>query len=82
VDGHVINVFDSHNHIRSTRRPRLPTISAGSRSAGRSWSWGGELTIESMDLTYDPTVKFYEAPFPIKSNGGTLLIDDFERQRI
>jgi hypothetical protein len=39
-------------------------------------------TIESMDLTYDQTVKFYEAPFQIKSNGGTLLIDDFGRQRI
>ncbi len=35
-----------------------------------------------MDLSYDPTVKFYEAPFQIKSNGGTLLIDDFGRQRV
>jgi predicted ATPase with chaperone activity len=43
---------------------------------------GGELTIESMDLSYDPTVKFYEAPFQVKSNGGTLLIDDFGRQRV
>jgi hypothetical protein len=43
---------------------------------------GGELTIESMDLTYDQTVKYYEAPFQLKSNGGTLLIDDFGRQRV
>jgi hypothetical protein len=47
----------------------------------RSAGVGGELTIESMDLNYDPTVRFYEAPFQVKSNGGTLLIDDFGRQR-
>jgi hypothetical protein len=35
-----------------------------------------------MDLSYDQTVKFYEAPFQVKSNGGTLLIDDFGRQRV
>jgi hypothetical protein len=82
VDGQVINVFDSHNHT-----PDDPPV-----SAPHDQRWikirrplvvvGGELTIESMDLTYDQTVKFYEAPFQIKSNGGTLLIDDFGRQRI
>jgi hypothetical protein len=35
-----------------------------------------------MDLTYDETVRFYEAPFQVKSNGGTLLIDDFGRQGV
>jgi len=81
VDGHVINVFDSHNHVPTD----LPT-----RSYDQRWIRikrplvivGGELTIESMDLTYDQTVKFYEAPFQLKSNGGTLLIDDFGRQRV
>src|SRR5262249_49482978 len=29
-----------------------------------------------------PTVRFYEAPFQLKANGGTLVIDDFGRQRV
>jgi hypothetical protein len=43
---------------------------------------GGEMTIETMDLIYSQTVRFYEAPFQMKANGGTLVIDDFGRQRI
>jgi predicted ATPase with chaperone activity len=43
---------------------------------------GGELTMESLDLRYDPIAKFYEAPLQMKSNGGMLLIDDFGRQRM
>jgi hypothetical protein len=35
-----------------------------------------------MDLSYDQSARFYEAPFQVKSNGGTLLIDDFGRQRV
>jgi predicted ATPase with chaperone activity len=82
VDGNIINVFDSHNHVAVD--PQLAS------SYDQRWieirrplvTVGGELTIESMDLTYDQTVKFYEAPFQLKSNGGTLLIDDFGRQRV
>lgn len=43
---------------------------------------GGELTLEMLDLTYNPAAKFYEAPFQVKSNGGMLLIDDFGRQKV
>ena len=43
---------------------------------------GGELTIESTDLIYSQAVRFYEAPFQVKSNCGTLVIDDFGRQRV
>jgi hypothetical protein len=43
---------------------------------------GGELTLENTDLTWSETAKFYEAPFQVKSNGGTLVIDDFGRQRV
>lgn len=81
VDQHVINVFDSHNHS---------LVEPPAQAHDLRWVKierplvvvGGELTIESMDLSYDHTVKFYEAPFQIKSNGGTLLIDDFGRQRV
>lgn len=43
---------------------------------------GGEMTIEALDLAYSPSIKFYEAPLHLKSNGGTFVIDDFGRQRI
>ncbi len=82
VDGHVINVFDSHNHIPADPPPSEPYDRRWTKIQRPLVVVGGELTIESMDLTYDPTVKFYEAPFQVKSNGGTLLIDDFGRQRV
>lgn len=40
------------------------------------------MTIDTMDLIYSQTARFYEAPFQMKSNGGTLVIDDFGRQRV
>ena len=82
VDSQVIKVFDMHNHqpasVQSVERYderwikiKRPLVIVG-----------GELTIETMDLIYSPTVRFYEAPFQMKSNGGTLVIDDFGRQRV
>jgi predicted ATPase with chaperone activity len=43
---------------------------------------GGELTLETLDLIYDDTSKFYEAPFQLKANGGIFMVDDFGRQRV
>ena len=82
VDGHIINMFDSHNHVPVDPQPAVPYDQRWIKIRRPLVIVGGELTIESMDLTYDQTVKFYEAPFQVKSNGGTLLIDDFGRQRV
>jgi hypothetical protein len=43
---------------------------------------GGELTLEMLDLRYDPTSKFYEAPLHMKALGGCFVIDDFGRQLV
>jgi hypothetical protein len=43
---------------------------------------GGELTLEMLDLRFNPLSKFYEAPIQLKANGGVFLVDDFGRQRI
>lgn len=43
---------------------------------------GGELTLEQLDLQYDPLTNLYQAPFQMKANGGVLIIDDFGRQRV
>src|SRR6185369_631748 len=34
------------------------------------------------DLVWSESSRFYEAPFQVKSNGGTLVIDELGRQRV
>jgi hypothetical protein len=43
---------------------------------------GGELTLQMLDLRYNETGKFYEAPLQMKANGGIFMIDDFGRQQV
>ncbi len=43
---------------------------------------GGELTMDSLEIRFDPRSNVSEAPLQLKSNGGCLLIDDFGRQRV
>ena len=82
VDGQVIKVFDNVNHE--------PVDDDLSKGVDARWvrirrpviTVGGELTLESLDLVFDPTNKYYEAPFQMKANGGMFLIDDFGRQLV
>jgi hypothetical protein len=83
IDGQIIRVFDSHCH-------RVASLDVTPLEYDRRWVLihrplvvvGGELTLENADLTWSHAAKFYEAPFQMKSNGGTLVIDDFGRQRV
>jgi hypothetical protein len=83
IDGQIIRVFDSHCHRRASSEVTPVEYD-------RRWVLihrplvvvGGELTLENADLTWSDAAKFYEAPFQMKSNGGTLVIDDFGRQRV
>jgi len=43
---------------------------------------GGELTMDSLEIRTDKVTGIGEAPLQLKSNCGTLVIDDFGRQRI
>ena len=43
---------------------------------------GGELTLEMLDLRYEITGHFYEAPLHMKALGGCFIIDDFGRQLV
>ncbi len=43
---------------------------------------GGELTMDALEIRHSPKANVSEAPLQMKSNGGSLLIDDFGRQRI
>jgi predicted ATPase with chaperone activity len=82
VDGHVIKTFDVHNHKPVEAAPAARHDPRWIKIKRPLVIVGGELTIESMDLVYSRTVRFYEAPFQMKANGGTLVIDDFGRQRV
>ena len=82
IDGQVITVYDPVLH-RPVERPE------GSNGDGR-WVLchrprvvvGGELTIEMLDLQYNPSTKVYAAPVQMKASNGLLIIDDFGRQRV
>lgn len=83
IDGQIIRIFDAHSHKPVPQHDSLI-------EHDRRWIEierpliivGGELTLGNTDLTWSESAKFYEAPFQVKSNGGTLVIDDFGRQRV
>ena len=87
VDGMVIRVFDDVNHVISEKGSVKQATGLVSdprwvRIKRPMIMVGGELTLAGLDLVYDDTNKFYEAPFQVKANGGMFLIDDFGRQQV
>ena len=87
IDGEILRMFDPSNHeevpleqaagLLDNRidkrwiRIRRPTIIVG-----------GELTMNSLEVTLNTSTGISEAPLQLKSNCGTLVIDDFGRQRM
>ena len=88
IDGEIIRVFDPVNHDevplpandglldqrkidRRWVRIRRPTIIAG-----------GELSMSQLEVSSNAVTGISEAPLQMKSNCGTLVIDDFGRQRM
>lgn len=88
IDGAIIRLFDpNHHEIVELAKPdgildfdnvdkrwirvRRPTIITG-----------GELTMENLEVGFNETTGISEAPLQLKANCGTLLIDDFGRQRM
>jgi predicted ATPase with chaperone activity len=93
ADGQIIKVYDEVNHVAVPDTERLGTGPlGGGRKKRRDARWirirrpvimvGGELTLEGLELNFDETNKYYEAPFQMKANGGMFLIDDFGRQQV
>jgi len=89
VDGHILTMFDPIMHESLEEDPESSIVLS---IAPRDRRWvrirrpvvmvGGELTLDMLDLTFNPMTKFYEAPIQLKANGGVFLVDDFGRQRI
>jgi predicted ATPase with chaperone activity len=95
LDGQVIKVYDAVSHKLSSEEAAGAGGSTTGNlrtSSRRDPRWikirrpfiitGGELTLEGLDLVFDDTHRYYEAPFQVKANGGILLIDDFGRQQV
>jgi hypothetical protein len=90
VDGHVVTMFDPimHESLEGDADGTSSVVVSSQRD--RRWirirrpvvMVGGELTLDQLDLTFNPISKFYEAPIHVKANGGVFLVDDFGRQRI
>ncbi len=84
VNGQIIRFFDPAYH------EPIPVPEEKLQMSDRRWLLckrpfivvGGELRLEHLELSYDPTVHYYTAPFQLKANGGVFVIDDFGRQQV
>ncbi|MGC1359610.1 MAG: hypothetical protein WA419_15860 [Silvibacterium sp.] len=93
VEGQIIRVFDPsiHNQLDSTI-PKDENSLSFTRREEYDARWvpcsrpfvvtGGELTLEMLDLRFNATSHFYEAPLHVKALGGCFIIDDFGRQLV
>lgn len=92
--GQIIRVYDPdiHREVPSPEDAYLAANPTSIRARGLDRRWvpcnrpfvvtGGELTLDMLDLGYNPVTKFYEAPLHVKALNGIFLIDDFGRQLV
>lgn len=88
VDGEIIRLFDPQHHERLADPDSGGLLQTGSHD--RRWVRirrptllvGGELTMEHLELRTNPVTHVSEGPVQLKSNCGTLVIDDFGRQKM
>lgn len=87
--GQVITVYDPIVH--SAAEEDLDDPNSLRRTSGRfdtryvkcerpTVITGGELTLDMLDLVYNPTARTYQAPLQLKSTGGVFIVDDLGRQ--
>ena len=82
VDGQIITVYDPTVHKRLEGQEPYGYDDRWVLCQRPSILVGGELTIEMLDLQFNPSTKFYSGPVQMKANNGVLIIDDFGRQRV
>jgi hypothetical protein len=90
VEGQIIRIFDPVSHERIPETDSSSGLLRSRTSMDARWvrcrrplvMVGGELTLESLDLSFSRQSGFYGAPVQTKANGGVLVIDDFGRQRV
>lgn len=88
IEGQIVRLFDPVNHEVVGTGPDENSLTTD-QGGDRRWvrcrrpmvMVGGELTLSSLELSYNPTTGFYRAPVQAVANGGVLVIDDFGRQQ-
>ncbi|MEL7500420.1 MAG: AAA family ATPase [Planctomycetota bacterium] len=88
MDRDIVRVFDPMSHIEAPVEEGEGLLS--NLNFDRRWVRiqrptivvGGELTMDQLEIQYNPQTGISEAPVQMKSNTGLLLIDDFGRQRM
>jgi len=88
VEGNIVKVFDRVNHEEVPIESESPSGLTREVEYDARWARcrrplvmvGGELTMQDLELRYNPTSGFYRAPVQMIANGGILVIDDFGRQ--
>jgi hypothetical protein len=90
VEGQIIRFYDPRIHVPApVKKQEVAGVASFKReTSDRRWIAcqrpfvvaGGELTLDMLDLRYDPVGQYYEAPLHMKALGGCFLIDDFGRQ--
>jgi hypothetical protein len=88
VDGEIIRLYDPSNHEEAPLDSKGGLID--NRKIDKRWIRirrptivvGGELTMDNLEVTLNTATGISEAPMQLKSNCGTLVIDDFGRQRM
>ena len=83
IDNQIIRVYDAHCHRLVSGIPTPGEYDHRWIQIERPMIMvGGDLTLENTDLVWSEASRYYEAPFQLKSNGGTLIIDELGRQRV
>jgi len=88
VNDKIIKIYDPviHEHVEKEDTESLliseqfdPRFILCKRPAAMT---GGELTLDMLEINYDPDNKIYEAPTQLKANNGVYIVDDLGRQQI
>ncbi|HEX4142016.1 MAG TPA: AAA family ATPase [Pirellulales bacterium] len=84
IGSDIVRLYDPCSHVE------VPPTEPAAGTFDRRWVRirrpaivaGGELTMDRLDIAVNHEAGAHEAPLQLKSNCGTLVIDDFGRQRI
>lgn len=83
VHGQIVRLYDEVNHRPAEAPPEAPRHDERWVRCRRPLVIaGGEMTEDNMELKFNPTLKYYEAPHHLRANNGIYIIDDFGRQKI
>ena len=81
IGGQIINFFDPTVHIALETKPDKMIDPRWQLCRRPFILTGGELTLDMLDLSFNPIARFYEAPVHFKATNGVFVVDDFGRQR-